>query len=147
MNKPFVYTLTVPPEVVDTFDHVNNVEYVRWVQDAAMRHSVAVGYGWEAYQRLGAAFVIRRHEIDYLHPARLGETLTVTTWIESHTRTSALRATKIAKATGEHILKARTRWVWVDLNTMRPRRIPDEIQNLFRGAPLSSALNDIKAIV
>jgi acyl-CoA thioester hydrolase len=131
--EKYTYQITVGPEAIDLFGHVNNIEYVRWVQDAARMHSLHVGYGWEEYRALGAAFVIRRHEIDYLRPAHLGETLDVTTWIASHTRISAVRATEIRNAQGELIVNALTTWVYVSLTTMRPQRIPDEIRRTWGG--------------
>lgn len=131
--EKYTYQITVPVEAIDQFGHVNNIEYVRWVQDAARMHSLHVGYGWEHYHSLGAAFVIRRHEIDYLRPAVAGETLEVTTWIDSHTRVSALRVTEIRNLRGEVILRARTTWVFVSLRTMRPQRIPEEIRRRFGG--------------
>jgi acyl-CoA thioester hydrolase len=131
--KKFSYQLTVEPAAIDLFGHVNNAEYVRWVQDAAQLHSMHVGYGWEEYRSLGAAFVIRRHEIDYLRSAHQDDVLEVATWIDSHTRISALRATEIRDASGELILRAMTTWVWVSLTTMRPQRIPDEVRQRFLG--------------
>lgn len=127
----FEYELVVPADVIDVFGHVNNIEYVRWVQDAAVRHSDAVGLTWAAYVELGAAFVIRRHEIDYLRSARVGETLRIATYIASHRRATAIRATEIAHATGEPILTALTTWVFVSLASGRPRRIEERIVRAF----------------
>lgn len=129
----FAFQLTVPPDAVDALGHVNNIEYVRWVQDAAMYHSQHLGYGWEQYQKLGAAFVIRRHTIEYLASAHAGDVLEVATWIKQYTRISALRATEIKNAAGQLILSAETLWVWVALATMRPQRVPDEVREIFVG--------------
>jgi acyl-CoA thioester hydrolase len=133
----FEYELVVPPDVIDVFGHVNNIEYVRWVQDAAVKHSDAVGLSWDVYLELGAAFVIRRHEIDYLRSARVGETLRIATYIVSHTRITANRATEISHANGERILTAMTTWVYVGLDTLRPKRIDQRIVRAFTGPQLS----------
>jgi acyl-CoA thioester hydrolase len=113
--------------------HVNNIEYVRWVQEAAVRHSEAVGLDWETYRQLGAAFLIRRHEIEYLRAAHVGEKLRISTWIDANTRVTAVRATEIHNQRGEVILTARTTWVFIALDTMRPQRIHPRVVEAFGG--------------
>jgi len=39
MPQIYRHELVVPREAEDQNGHVNNVEYLRWMQDAAMRHS------------------------------------------------------------------------------------------------------------
>ena len=70
--------LEVDASHLDGQGHVNNVVYVHWVQDVAIAH-------WEALttpaQRSATGWVALRHEIDYLHPARLGDAVVVRTRI------------------------------------------------------------------
>jgi acyl-CoA thioester hydrolase len=79
--RPFELPLVPVESDVDTLGHVNNVTFVRWIQDVAVAHSTSVGMDLAAYQRLGAIFVVRRHEIDYLRPVMLGEKLVARTWV------------------------------------------------------------------
>ena len=71
MSEPdtFQLDLTVVDDDIDALGHASNIAFVRWIQDVAIAHSSAVGLGLEGYQRLGAVFVVVRHEIDYLRPA------------------------------------------------------------------------------
>ena len=77
MNDPdrFHLDFTVADEDIDILGHASNIAFVRWIQDATLAHSAAVGLGLEAYQRLGGVFVVVRHEIDYLRPALRGDAL------------------------------------------------------------------------
>ena len=74
------YTLavTVTDKDIDGQDHVNNVAFLRFVQDAAAAHWVAI-----APPDIRAAFtwVVRRHEIEYLRLGLPGDQLTVRTWV------------------------------------------------------------------
>jgi acyl-CoA thioester hydrolase len=133
--RRFEYEITVPADAIDQLGHVNNIEYVRWVQDAAVRHSEAAGLDWGTYEEMKAAFVIRRHVIEYLREAHIGDVLHVATWIESATRITALRATEIRNAKGEPIVTAQTTWVFVSLETMRPVRINERVATAFGGWP------------
>ena len=61
----FPYEFTVPDEAVDENGHVNNVMYLQWMQDAAVRHYEAMG-GRQITLDIGATWVVRSHMIEYL---------------------------------------------------------------------------------
>jgi acyl-CoA thioester hydrolase len=60
----FRLDLVVGDDDIDALGHASNIAFVRWIQDAAMAHSAAVGLDLVAYRRLGAVLVVVRHEID-----------------------------------------------------------------------------------
>lgn len=118
-------SVTAAPEDVDELGHVSNLVYVRWVLEAAKSHSAAVGWGHEAYQRLGAWFVVQRHEIDYRRPAMGGDEIRLVTWIESWTAASSLRRTSIRRVSDDvELAVALTTWALVTADGGRPTRIP-----------------------
>lgn len=115
----------------DELGHVSNVAQVRFIQDVARAASSAHGWDLDAYKELGAFFVVRRHEIEYLRQAFAGETLQVTTWVSSWKGASSWRETRITR--GEDlVVRARTLWALFDLSTQRPRRIPAGMKERFR---------------
>src|SRR5689334_3393992 len=99
---PALGLFTLPFEVgeddIDMLGHASNIAYVRWVQDVAVAHSAAVGLDMEGYSQLGAVFVVRRHEIDYLRPVVRGDLLQLRTWIDSAFAAKCMRATEIVRA-------------------------------------------------
>lgn len=116
---------------IDELRHVSNLVYLRWALEVAHAHSDARGWTHEAYSRLGASWVVRRHEIDYLRSAKLGETIALTTWIDERKRVSCVRKTELADSQGRVLARLTTLWAFVDLSTGRPTRIPDEVLNKF----------------
>ena len=128
----FVLRITVGADDIDGLDHANNVVYVRWVQDAATSHSDAIGLDLAAYVARGAVFLVKRHEIDYLRPALLGDALDVETRVLVLASASSERRTQIRRR-GDGVLLARavTQWVFVDLTRGRPVRIPAEVRSRF----------------
>lgn len=129
----YTYDFAVPESAIDAFGHVNNLVYLQWVLDAAERHSTARGWDFARYQRAGAAWIVRRHEIDYLRGVRAAEALSVATWIEQYTRVTALRVTEMRDAQGRVVCACKTTWVFVSLETMRPVRISQEFFRDFGG--------------
>ena len=96
---PAVYVLPIEvgEEDIDMLGHASNIAYLRWVQDVAVAHSAAVGLDMEGYSQLGAVFVVRRHEIDYLRPVVRGDPLELRTWIDSASAAKCKRATEIVR--------------------------------------------------
>lgn len=131
-KETFRLELTVTPEDIDALGHASNIAFVRWIQDVAVAHSAALGLGLEAYQRMGAVFVVVRHEIDYLRPALRGDVLEARTWISTVMAAKCLRSTELArKGDGQVLARGVTTWGFVEMATGRPRRITEEVRGAF----------------
>ena len=123
---PFVLTRLVEADDLDERAHVNNVVYLRWVQDAASAH-------WSALAPEGAsdeiAWVALRHEIDYLKPALLGDEIAIRTWVGVADGLSFERFTEMRRRMDDAVLaRARTLWCPVDARTGKPRRVSAEVR-------------------
>ena len=134
-SDPFILPVVVAASDIDDLGHASNIAYVRWIQDVALAHSVAVGLGLDAYRKLGGVFFVRRHEIDYLRPVLRGDSLQLRTWIDSVAAAKCVRSTEIASLDGTIVCEARTTWGFVDLGSGRPIRIPEAVRNAFGFAP------------
>ena len=121
---------------IDELGHSSNIAYVRWIQEAAVAHSAKVGLDMAAYRRIGAVFVVVRHEIDYLRPALRGEKLKARTWISSVMAAKCLRETEITREPdGALLAKSVTTWGFIEVATGRPRRIGDDVRAAFGPSP------------
>jgi len=127
---PFLFAVAVAPADIDDLGHASNLVYLRWVQEAARAHSTACGLGREDYLARGEAFVVRRHEIDYLRPAFAGDQLTVETRVAEMGRASSLRKTRILRG-AEVLATAATDWAYIDLGRGRAIRIPEDVRARF----------------
>lgn len=128
----FAHEIAVADTDIDRLGHANNVAILQWVQDAAEAHSAKVGYPLGVYERMGAAFIVRRHELDYLRPALLGQRLLVRTWVSGAKGVSCVRETEIATLpAGLEVARATTTWVFAELGTARIARIPSAIRVAF----------------
>jgi acyl-CoA thioester hydrolase len=118
---------------VDELGHVSNLVYVRWVLEVAMAHSRAVGWDHPEYRALGAVFVVRRHEIDYVAQVHAGDQLVGETWVDDWRPASCVRRTELRR--GEQVVaRAATTWALISLTTGRPQRITDELRAQFTAA-------------
>ena len=133
MTSPLVYELArrVNAEDLDELAHVNNVVYVSWVQEIATAHWRALAPP-EALEQL--AWVARRHEIDYLARAVLGDAIVLRTWVGVADGLQFERHTEVRHADGRLLARARSLWVPIDPRTGRPRRPSAEVRALFSAA-------------
>ena len=81
----FSQSFRVSVEDIDAQNHVNNVAYVRWIQDVAVAHWFSAT---TEIQRESLMWIVTRHEIDYKKPAFENEEITVETWVGEPTRVS-----------------------------------------------------------
>jgi acyl-CoA thioester hydrolase len=129
---PYRHLVEVRPDDIDELGHASNLVYVRWVLDAALAHSTAVGLDQRAYLARGEVWIVRSHHIEYLRPAFAGDQLAVETRVVSMAAASSVRRTRIVRVSdGAHLCDASTDWVFVDAARGRPRRIPDDIRTRF----------------
>lgn len=111
---------------LDETQHVNNAAYLAYLEDCGLQVCAAHGWPLARMQEEGFAIVARRHRIEYRQPALFDDELELTTWAYDMKHTSALRHFAIARVGDDApVAQARTRWVWVNLETGRPIRIPE----------------------
>jgi acyl-CoA thioester hydrolase len=128
-----VFAFSIEPEAQD-FDlngHVNNVVYVRWVQDAATSH-------WRSKmdeaEQAHWAWVVLRHEIDYRRPLLPGEVAEARTWVGPHHGARFVRYVRIDGPDGEVCAQATSDWCLIDSESRRPVRVPAWIVERFAAA-------------
>jgi len=132
MPAVFHFQHTVGTAEIDGQNHVNNIEYVRWMQSAAVGHSTAQGWPGSRYREIGAGWVVRRHSIDYLQPAFLDDEIVVQTWVSQFKRISSRRKYRIVRPRDETVLAtAETNWAFVSRTGYLLQRIPAELAVAF----------------
>ena len=132
MNQPlpaFEMAVAVEPGDIDVLGHVNNVTYLRWVQDAAVAHWTALA---PAADQARLVWVVVRHEIDYRQPAFLGDHIIARTWVGHATRVRFERHTELLRASDRAVLaKALTLWCPIDPSTGKPASVSAEVRARF----------------
>jgi acyl-CoA thioester hydrolase len=132
-----VIELTVQPEDIDAYGHVNNAVYLTWLDRAAWSHSAALGVPLERCLALRRGMAAQRIEIDYLRAARSADLLQAATWIVSADgRLRALRHFQVRRiADGGTLARARIEYVCINLDSGRAARMPE----LFARAYVATA--------
>src|ERR1035441_1610721 len=128
MDPIFKFDIKVTADEVDRNGHVNNVVYIQWMQDAAIRHAQTTGCTRESLA-VGGTWVVRTHQIEYLSPVLAGDTVTILTWVSTLLKVRSLRKYKFYRAEGQILAaRAETTWVFVNAKTGRPQAIAEAIK-------------------
>ncbi len=121
--------LTVTKNHLDELHHVNNIEYVKWVQDIAEAH-------WDLKTsheiRQNHYWFMISHHITYKGQAFLGELILLKTFILDSKGAKSIRAVEIYnKKTNKLLATSETTWCFMSHDSNRPTRIPKTIVDLF----------------
>jgi acyl-CoA thioester hydrolase len=138
----------------DPLGHVNNAVYLGYLEQAAIDHAAAAG--WPASRlsaEIGAVFVARKHEIEFLLPSFENDVLEIVTWPEEMSGARALRRYQIRRIDGDVnavpgnrlispseittasrdrlVVRASTEWVLANVERSRAVRIPKLLKEDF----------------
>jgi acyl-CoA thioester hydrolase len=132
--RAFVHRFKVVPDDIDELGHANNVVWVRWVNEAALAHCEAVGFGPKVCAEHKFAWVVRRHDIEYLLPAFAGQEIEACTWPETLKGVTSLRRT-LFQCDGNVLARAESTWIMIDVETAKPRRVTLDFAEAFGHSP------------
>lgn len=124
----FTETFKVKASEIDDLNHVNNVIYVQWANDIAVKHwrtvatdALLADYDW---------FMIK-HCLEYKGAALLGDTIKLITQVGRATNVRYERFIEIRNAITDQLLVSSTSdWCAVDKEG-KPKRISEELRNAF----------------
>jgi len=132
----FHHEIVVPQDAIDGNGHVNNVAFVQWMQDVAVRHFNSAAAAVAAMHAAAATWVVRSHHIEYLAPAFAGDRIDVATWIVDFSRVRSLRRYRFVRTSDQKlIVRGETDWVFVAVKAARPVSIPRELREQFTPVP------------
>lgn len=128
---PHDHPIDIVPGDIDFMGHVNNANYLKWVQEAVLAH----------WQKLAPAeavashlWVALKHEITYRKPAFLDDDVIATVILEKVQGARAFYETLIKR--GEEVLaEVKSSWCCLDAETLRPARIAKDIAERFFTKP------------
>ena len=132
MTQQFTRRFRVRHYELDIAGCVQPTTYVRYMQEAAIEASAAVGFDTDWYRAHETGWVIRRLAVRSHLAAVYGDEVAVTTWVSEmrgvrSTREYDLRRTR----DGARLARARVHWVYLDLRTGAPTRFPADFAAAF----------------
>lgn len=122
--RSYQIRVTVGPEHLDDLNHVNNVQYLEWVQQISKAHWQKLTQPtWDA----NYIWVVHSHHITYQRSALLGEELVISTFVKQAKGAKSERHVLISKGDETPVVTCKTIWVLLDATSGKPVRLPEEM--------------------
>jgi acyl-CoA thioester hydrolase len=109
----------------DSYGHVNNANYLNYLEFARYEFLKDVGFNYVKAIGEGYGVFIARIEIDYKKPAITDDCLTITSWPLKKGAVSGVLAQEIRRG-DDLLIEAKVTWAFVDSTSGMPVRIPKE---------------------
>ncbi|MHC0434020.1 acyl-CoA thioesterase [Streptomyces sp. O3] len=132
-----VYSCPLRWSDMDAFGHVNNVVFLRYLEEARIDFMFRLAPG-DGSPSFSGGSVVARHEIDYVRPlVHRHEPVTVESWVTkigaaSLTIAYEIKDAGVAGSPGQVYVRASTVVVPFDLEAQRPRRISAEERSFLQ---------------
>ena len=128
MNR-FIQEREVLSEHLDELKHVNNIQYLSWVQEISKKHwnklTTSKKYEFQIW-------IVRSHNIVYKKQAKLGDELLLETYVKECKDYTSERIVNISlKKNQEVVARCNTIWCYVNKISNKLERIPKEVIDLF----------------
>jgi len=134
LSRIYQCDFTVRSYELDGYGHVNHVQYIRFLQEAALQAITDAGFGEEYNTKERRVWAARNTSIHYIFPLTYGNTFTVKTWIENFARGSCRRRYELfLTKDNKPVASAATDWVFLNSDDGRPVRVPAEMVEVFMG--------------
>jgi acyl-CoA thioester hydrolase len=115
----------------DQMGVVHHVNYLVWFEVARTDLCARSGYPYAEIEGLGYRLVNTELRARYQHPARYGDTVRVTCWIE-RLASRAIHFAYEVHRDDESLATGVTEHIWIETATNRPCRAPQEVRDAFR---------------
>lgn len=107
------YERRVELHELDALQHVNNSNYVAYLEQAALDAVSAVGWTLAAQMQAGGRLRAVTHDLEYLDSALYGDKISLTTWTTAVSDTFLERHTHVHRGDATHpLLHAVSRYAW-----------------------------------
>lgn len=113
---------------LDVYDHVNNVVYVNYAEEAALQDFASKGWPPSRLASANLSIAVRRIQIQYASLAVWGEMLNVSTHMLSVGDTGGSRYVGVAHADGSPVAECILDWDLIDRESGAARRLPGELR-------------------
>jgi acyl-CoA thioester hydrolase len=105
---------------------------LRWMQESAYEASAKVGYGMVSYGQSQRRWLVKETEIEFIAPIYYEHWVKVRTWVEDFHRVRSIRAYEIYNPNKSEIAaRAWSDWVYLDIITQQPSRVPEAMVKAF----------------
>ena len=115
---------TIPYYDTDAAWSLKPTSFMNMAQEAAGRHAVYLGFGYDDLIKTNTAWILSRVHVEFIDTPKWREEITLNTWHKGLNRLFFLRDFVLTDNEGRERVKATTSWLVLNLETRRLVRDP-----------------------
>ena len=119
----------VPCYDTDASWRLKPTSFMNMAQEAAGRHAVHLGFGYDDLIKTNTAWILSRVHVEFVDTPKWREEITLNTWHKGLNRLFFLRDFHVTDNEGRTRVKATTSWLVLNLETRRLVRDPNLMQD------------------
>ena len=116
---------TIPCYDTDASWRLKPTSFMNMAQEAAGRHAVYLGFGYDDLIKTNTAWILSRVHVEFIYTPKWREEITLNTWHKGLNRLFFLRDFIMTDQEGNPKVKATTSWLVMNLDTRRLVRDPN----------------------
>lgn len=120
---------------VDIFGYLSPVALFRTLEETANLHTASCDIGILKLLARGECWVLHNWGLSMNRYPRLDERFTVSTWCSGYHHFMAVREFTIQDEGGSVLGQATSRWIYLNINKMRPMRLPEDVAKAHTPCP------------
>mgnify|MGYP002511033043 FL=1 len=120
----YTQELTIPCYDTDASWRLKPASFMNLAQEAAGRHAVHLGFGYDDLIVTNTAWILSRVHVEFIDTPKWREEITLNTWHKGLNRLFFLRDFVLTDNEGRERVKATTSWLVLNLETRRLVRDP-----------------------
>lgn len=124
----YIEKVTIPCYDTDAAWRLKPASFMNIAQEAAGRHAVHLGFGYDDLIKSNTAWILSRVHVEFVDTPKWREDITLTTWHKGLHRLFFLRDFLLTDGEGNVKVKAATSWLVLNLETRRLVRDPKLIE-------------------
>jgi acyl-ACP thioesterase len=121
----YVEKHTIPCYDTDASWRLKPTSFMNMAQEAAGRHAVYLGFGYDDLIKTNTAWILSRVHVEFVDTPKWRDEITLNTWHKGLNRLFFLRDFLITDSEGKERVKATTSWLVLNLETRRLVRDPN----------------------
>lgn len=109
-----------------------NKAMLKYLENIACRHSDEIGYGINTIEKTKVVWILIDWKFDVIERPIYGQTIKVRTWSRKMERSCAYRDFEVYDENENILAIATTKWVFLDAETRKIQRIPEELAAKYK---------------
>ena len=126
---------TVGSRDIGNSNKATNKAILKYLENIACKHSDEIGYGINTTKDTNIVWILLDWKLEVIERPNYGQTIKVKTWSRKMEKCCAYRDFEVYDKQGNKLAIATTKWVLLEADTRKIKRIPDTLQEEYYSEP------------